>query len=1212
MKLNLNFQIKNEKIDNNFLSEIIRNEFVNSCERIIIDSQPKFINNFCKKIYQLLNNIYSINLSSKTKELNSLLSQNKIDFVNNMYLPMFKLCSLALKYYNSKDDKLIEGINISDLFNYRPHCMLYQNNKNNFIKTIGKHLCGGNYIIVSEKKKINENHNNYNVANICLKNNSYIICTKCNKCYLDECFPILCCNCNAFYYSEVISDKTKKDNCYLSTWYKYHCKNINNEKMSCIKCGNDFWLKNNKLFCKNCKFEIEPINIIWTCLMCNSDFNSEAKVYNQYEFKLTKLILEEALIYKKIVSPAVLPCKCFQKLKIKETKFFHNIKNNLNNTRCKGVLYFSKINEKKYLVCSECFNIYSINKFKWICPICLKAFCCFKIYIKSSKIKIAKINNKNYDLQKNFLLNSVKTESKLNTIKKSPRNKERIISILDSENNIKLNNNNIQSIKINKSAAFISTNKHNLLKLNINKTNSLNNKSNKTRKMPHSILSYYSSSPIRKAKFEYNQINNISNNRYITNSNSVGKIKKIRKKLVININNNQSNNDLYDIKIKKRRNLSVLPTEIKSNYFLKLFQNEKSGKKQIKSIENTISNNLYKYNIKGNKENKKTINNNLNRNKNKCENDNKKTINNFNFDNHNINKNEKCNINENESKCFYFNEQNKNCIKNNENLISEKHLDNLNNHILKSQKLSKSKKKHHRNIPNKFEQINSQEIFQNKKIIKNKKQNKSFYLKNNSYLLLSKESKQNKIKNENSINEIGNIKRIKNKNIFSINNCLLSPKLKSNNKSVNTSQYHSAKRNFISKGYNDYLNFNTNNRKIIEYKNIKISNNLKKNYFNNMNINNLSKSNMSITNNNSKRINNKSMQRIKNCKIKNIRITIENPKIINNINYNLSFTNNIQQLSNCLKTNPELNSKLNENGITNITKDQNNSKKEEKVLKKFNIDDYTIITQLGQGSFGKIYLARDSNKNIFSLKKILLSEELDVKSVIEEYNMCYNLCHPNIIKIMGINSSKLDKTTYVVYVLMEVGISDWNKEINSLKIKKLHYSESELINILKQLVDACSFLQKNNISHRDIKPQNILVFPNKIYKLIDFGEARIINDKEKDSISSIQYSLKGTELYMSPLLFNGLRSRQIDVKHNVYKSDVYSLGLCMLYAAICLEKPLFEIRKIIEMEKIRNYINSILKENYSEKLINIIISMLEIHEENRPDFIELEKLIQNL
>jgi serine/threonine protein kinase len=84
---------------------------------------------------------------------------------------------------------------------------------------------------------------------------------------------------------------------------------------------------------------------------------------------------------------------------------------------------------------------------------------------------------------------------------------------------------------------------------------------------------------------------------------------------------------------------------------------------------------------------------------------------------------------------------------------------------------------------------------------------------------------------------------------------------------------------------------------------------------------------------------------------------------------------------------------------------------------------------------------------------------------------------------LGIYSTKLDKTTFVVYVLMEVGISDWDKEINSLKAKNIHYSESELFIILKQIVSACSFLQKNNISHRDIKPQNILVFKNKVYKL---------------------------------------------------------------------------------------------------------------------------------
>ena len=292
------------------------------------------------------------------------------------------------------------------------------------------------------------------------------------------------------------------------------------------------------------------------------------------------------------------------------------------------------------------------------------------------------------------------------------------------------------------------------------------------------------------------------------------------------------------------------------------------------------------------------------------------------------------------------------------------------------------------------------------------------------------------------------------------------------------------------------------------------------------------------------------------------------------------------------------NSNNNENNI-NIIK-----------IKNFNFDDYKIITQLGQGSFGKIYLVKDLKGNIYSMKKILLSEELDVKNVIAEYNMCFNLPHPNIIKIIGIYSNKLDKTTFVVYVLMEVGMSDWEKEINSYKIKKKFYPENDLINILKQLISSLSFLQKNKISHRDIKPQNILIFKNKIYKLTDFGEARKINERDKNNKSILQYSLKGTELYMSPLLFNGLRTGQIDIMHNTYKSDVYSLGLCMLYAATTCVKKLFEIRRLIEMDKIKLFVYYNLKDNYSNKFIDIIISMLEIHEQKRPDFMELEKVLE--
>ena len=348
--------------------------------------------------------------------------------------------------------------------------------------------------------------------------------------------------------------------------------------------------------------------------------------------------------------------------------------------------------------------------------------------------------------------------------------------------------------------------------------------------------------------------------------------------------------------------------------------------------------------------------------------------------------------------------------------------------------------------------------------------------------------------------------------------------------------------------------------------------------------------------------------------MKNININIECPKLNNNIyNYNLSFTKELKNVflnkrNNNISMNSKLSSKENiSNNQINISNYNTNNNK----LKQFNFDDYTIITQLGQGSFGKIYLVKDSKGNIYSMKKLLLSEELDVKNVINEYNMCYNLSHPNIIKILGVYSNKLDKTTFVAYVLMEVGISDWEKEITSYKTKKMKYSESELINILKQLISSLSFLQKNNISHRDIKPQNILIFKNKVYKLTDFGEARRIREKDNNNNSLAQYSLKGTELYMSPLLFNGLRTGQIDIKHNTYKSDVYSLGLCLLYAATANDKSLFEVRRIIEMDKIRRYVSLALKDKYSEKLIDIIVSMLEIHEQKRPDFIELEKIIQN-
>ena len=190
---------------------------------------------------------------------------------------------------------------------------------------------------------------------------------------------------------------------------------------------------------------------------------------------------------------------------------------------------------------------------------------------------------------------------------------------------------------------------------------------------------------------------------------------------------------------------------------------------------------------------------------------------------------------------------------------------------------------------------------------------------------------------------------------------------------------------------------------------------------------------------------------------------------------------------------------------------------------------------------------------------------------------------------------------------MEVGLTDWEKDIKSHIDKKKPYTESELINILIQLTSALHFLQSQGVSHRDIKPQNVLVFKNKVYKIADFGEAKQI---EKMSQNRQINTLRGTELYMSPLLFNGLKTNQLDIKHNVFKSDVYSLGLCILFSATLTVNSIYDVRKIIDMKNVRSYLLRVLKDSYSLNFITLLGDMLEINERFRPDFEELERRLQ--
>jgi serine/threonine protein kinase len=205
-----------------------------------------------------------------------------------------------------------------------------------------------------------------------------------------------------------------------------------------------------------------------------------------------------------------------------------------------------------------------------------------------------------------------------------------------------------------------------------------------------------------------------------------------------------------------------------------------------------------------------------------------------------------------------------------------------------------------------------------------------------------------------------------------------------------------------------------------------------------------------------------------------------------------------------------------------------------------------------------------------------------------------------LIKIYGYSYLK-KKKDYYFYEIMELAQWDWEQEINIRKKLKKYYTEKELLSITKQLIKTLSLLQKNHITHRDIKHQNILIV-NGNYKLCDFGEIRAM----KGSGVVVQ-RIRGSELFMSPILFYGLRANLIQVKHNTYKSDVFSLGMCLLYAATMHFDGTDEIRELIDMKKIRRTLEKYLKERYSDRLVNLLVKMLETNEDLRPDFEQLEK-----
>ena len=101
---------------------------------------------------------------------------------------------------------------------------------------------------------------------------------------------------------------------------------------------------------------------------------------------------------------------------------------------------------------------------------------------------------------------------------------------------------------------------------------------------------------------------------------------------------------------------------------------------------------------------------------------------------------------------------------------------------------------------------------------------------------------------------------------------------------------------------------------------------------------------------------------------------------------------------------------------------------------------------------------------------------------------------------------------------------------------------------------------------------------------------------------------------MAPHLYFVLKNdgSRLKVNHNIYKSDVFSLGYCFLYAMALDIKLLKKIREENSIDNVISIINKYdINQRYSEKFMKLIYKMIQIDENKRCDFIELNEEIKN-
>ena len=1162
------------------------------------------INEKCKAIETFTNEKLKTTLDSFSKEYESRYNNYKEEI--NEYLNNYKNSNRRYKdnYIGNfrkhcwKTDKY--AVHNCDQKNKRGHFLpIYCNNS----RTNNNNSINNKSGVRQRKTGTQNNKKIIDKKDKEIKELKYLFCPECKKVFFINKFLNYCIHCKIEYYSKIIDDNESNLELLPAMWENNHCK-ISNESIKCPLCYGIFFLdiKFNILKCLKCKYYKSPKNIERICNTCLMKYTSNIFIYNPLEKQFLTEIINNSIINKQLARPKNVPCCQNINNNINSIEFYHN-----NN--CKGILLIAEYHQKSIIFCIKCKEIFIYSRYTWTCPSCGIKFIDGKINDMSKNILYSKSTLDIKDLRDSRKMN-------YNQNSTNAKNYELI-----KKNIIKYDKNTANNAQSN----IIKE-----MKKNINITNNTKNTNNKNNKDIHVNIKIFNRNNNQKendsVKIKTSSSIEMYNIKRKTQrdltKNQEGKEKIIKKNVHKSIDDkkdiyyNKSEAFLFNKILSNNKGVIKTPINIMQNYRKNIPLNHSV---RIKSdSKNSIKMSINEEQYKNKSINKQNHNNYINANKILF----KRSVGLNNNKNDNIINKKKNNILI-ISQDSIEEESDNNIVTNNNNNNKFLNLKNLSSVYIPSQSLlDESNMKFYNFSKNKNDEkflssslknhiyrteLNSPATekiisFQNKSPILKRNKNNCFIIKKN-----RNESKESIESNKN----IKNIKIIENEkskketsyDTYSMNTHLY-PQENNVRKIVSLSPYtpkilgrweSMEKNNSDSvKLKKDYKKMDTSNS-VTEIKAIK---KYEKSLTKNEEQNNKNKA--KVIQKDKLKDNNSNKQLIKVIEFAKKEIMDNKPSDIIE-HRKINYERDIIIEDPYLKSHPDLYDKIHKNLKQLVRRSH---------LPLFNPDLYTIEKKIGEGTNGSIFqvVSMDNNKK-YAMKKLIANNLIALKYLIKEFDLIYDVFHPNILNIYAMNIKCFDTSNYSLCVLMEIGITDWDVEISEHLESHQYYTEEELISILKQLTSALLYLQKEKkIAHRDVKPENVVIFKNNIYKIGDFGEAKgTIKDNNNKT-----NTLRGTDIYMSPILYKSLQLSQEDVVHNMYKSDVFSLGYSFLYAVALNHDIINEIRDLDDSEEIKKVLFKMMKPRYSDTFINVILKMINLDEKKRIDFIGLDKLIKEV